>query len=348
MLKKFISINPMRSELLELLKDKFNTTSYTLADKINIEIDLRKIIDDKLKETQVPEPIVTISSETYIKMNYLIEQYTTEVAWHFLVETHPNNIYVISDVLIFPQNVTSVTANGTDNEYEVWIASQPDEVFDKLRGHGHSHVNMGVTPSGVDENYYADLMTHVKDFYITLIRNKSGANHIRFYDVKNNIVFVDVPLHIIFESGETLENWLAPQRALVKAPVVTATTTTYSGGTTITKYKDKEDYGEWYYKDEIVAGGLELSKDEVYIEDYAATRKLYANLKAAAYGISNAISTSFKKVQNNSPKLIEKELDNNGIIFYDPKKNKILFNLNVNEVNTYSYRTDLYSWEVLI
>ena len=55
---------------------------------------------------------------------------------------------------------------------------------------GHSHVNMGVGPSGQDDSMILEFKT--RDFFIRGIFNKKGDIKMDIYDFKNNIKYLDV------------------------------------------------------------------------------------------------------------------------------------------------------------
>lgn len=154
-------------------------------------------INFKLPVQERPKAKLVIELKAWLKMSALIDECDKEIAWHGLVEKN-DNIYTIKDIIIFPQTVTGTTVNSDETEYSLWLAQQPNEIFDKLRFHGHSHVNMGVNPSGVDKDYQENMIRNVQDFYIFSIFNKKGDNWCTIYDVKDNIVYedTDIELHI--------------------------------------------------------------------------------------------------------------------------------------------------------
>lgn len=223
--KKFINIDGMQDEILDLLQKEFLTKQF-YGEKIEVKIDLKDMVEKRITEGSIQEPNIYITVNAYQKILTLTKEYSTEVAWHCLVE-HPQetNAYLIYDVLVFPQEVTGGTANGIDGEYEMWLSTLPDEQFKKVRCHMHSHVNMSVTPSGVDEGYYSNLMTQVTDYYITMIINKKSEYHLRFYDKTNNILYTDKELIVCFEDGTSLQTWFDSIKDIVKEKKVITTTT---------------------------------------------------------------------------------------------------------------------------
>lgn len=130
------------------------------------------------------------------KMIALIDECDKEIAWHGLV-TKTDNTYTITDILIFPQTVTGCTVTSDETEYSLWLANQPDNVFNSMRFHGHSHVNMATSPSGVDTSYQEDILQNLKDFYIFGIFNKKGDHWCAIYDVESNIAYSNADIELI-------------------------------------------------------------------------------------------------------------------------------------------------------
>ncbi len=167
----------------------------------------------------------------WLKQQALVDNFDKEVAWHGIAkrDEEEENAYIIEDILVYPQTVTGATVNTDQDEYQTWLYSQSDEVFNHIRMQGHSHVNMGVTPSSVDEELYNALLAQLTGdmFYIFLIFNKRGDRTIKIYDMKENIFFEnsDVDLMII-EDGPKIESFVEQAKTLVKARTYQSTTNT--------------------------------------------------------------------------------------------------------------------------
>ena len=93
------------------------------------------------------------------KMQTLIREFDKEVAWHgiaFRGDDPEKDEYTISDILVYPQEVTSATVTTDQNKYQTWLMDHEDDVFNNIRMQGHSHVNMSTSPSVVDACEYGD------------------------------------------------------------------------------------------------------------------------------------------------------------------------------------------------
>lgn len=141
----------------------------------------------------------------YAKMMSLVMHFGEEVAWHGVAERcDGGNGFLIKDILVYPQVVSGVTVNTDQAQYEAWLMGLDDEVFNKLRMQGHSHVNMSVSPSGVDNNHQAQILEqpNEEDFYIFLIVNKRLEMFVSIFDMANNTLFETADVSIYIGSAE--------------------------------------------------------------------------------------------------------------------------------------------------
>lgn len=244
--KRFIDNQAQRYKILELLQQEYLSKDY-YSEKIEVKLDLSDLVEEQIVAEHIVEPVIYITVNAYQKIQELVHQASGEVSWHCLVEPMVNtNIYLIYDVLVFPQIVTGTTTNGVDGDYEMWLANLPDEQFEHCRCHMHSHVNMGVTPSCVDENYYSNLMTHVTDYYITMVINKKNDYHLRFYDKANNILYLDKELIVCFEDGGTLLSWYDSVSDNLKEPPVLSSTITPEVNKRLSLWDKEDPYADFY------------------------------------------------------------------------------------------------------
>ncbi len=132
---------------------------------------------------------VIFDNVAYKKMQALISKCSDEVGWYGIVEHPEEKIYEITDIIMFPQTVTGATVTTDDDEYGAWIAGLDDEVLNKLRFYGHSHVNMGTSPSMTDTNHYKNMIQNCHDFYIFGILNKSNSSWFNIYDFSTNTLY---------------------------------------------------------------------------------------------------------------------------------------------------------------
>ena len=132
----------------------------------------------------------------WIKMTALVSRFETEVQWHGLVRRISENEFEITDIIVPPHEVSGATVTSEYKPYIEWMDGLDDDTFNAVRFHGHSHVDMAVSPSSVDNKYRLDLVTQLPKptgdddvFYIFLIINKKHEWSAEIYDLANNALY---------------------------------------------------------------------------------------------------------------------------------------------------------------
>lgn len=180
---------------------------------------------------------VVIDPVAYSKICILMYGTDKEIGWHGYITRDPENpnVYHLEDVILYPQTVTSITVQTDDEKYVQWVNSIPNEPFAKLRYHGHSHVNMGVTPSGTDLTYYASLIKQFKDgFYVFMIINKKMDIFCQVYDFDNNSMYETSEVDVVV--GDNFVTKLKDDQK-----VMVTNSTAYSYG----NYYNGKRYGDY-------------------------------------------------------------------------------------------------------
>ena len=179
----------------------------------------------------------------YHKMQNLVKNTSSEIAWHMIVRKTGKNTLCITDVLVYPQTVTNSTVNTDDVKYPTWLSELDDETFNNLRGQGHSHVNMGISPSSVDTNYYSDLLkTLTSGFYLFIIMNKKDDMFIQAVDVDKNIIYETADIEFEVASNTYNENsWYAEQMVNIETITKRTSYKTETGKSTKKSNESEED-----------------------------------------------------------------------------------------------------------
>ncbi len=156
----------------------------------------------------------------WTKMLWLIRNFDKEVAWHGIAyrgQDESKHEYYITDILVYPQEVTGATVNTDQEKYQTWLYGLEDEQFNNMRMQGHSHVNMGVTPSSVDLTHQAKILEQLEDdmFYIFMIYNKSLQRTVKIYDMKKNILFEDSDVAVEVEGDSSLTEFEKSAKEMV-------------------------------------------------------------------------------------------------------------------------------------
>lgn len=205
------------AESRQLKKRKFQNDQ---ANGVTLNFKLKEVKDDR-------KATLKFSERAWMKIFALVHTYSTEVEWHGVVKRLSTDTFYIKDVLIFPHKVTGATVISDQAEYEKWLDTLDNETFNALRFHGHSHVNMGVSPSDVDMTYRRNILNNFGTpsatsdlFYIFLIFNKKGDVSGEIYDLQNNALYsksVDADeINLVVEGCDWLTDFLAEAKDVVK------------------------------------------------------------------------------------------------------------------------------------
>lgn len=209
---KPIKLAPFYKELKTALFKEFNTKITDINRSTTMSLSLNVTDLFRAKYADHPKCVVAFTPSAYLKMQTLTKQCSTEVAAHGVVERLDAQHYLIKDILVYPQKVTAATVAATD-DYGPWLMDLSDDVFNNLRFQWHSHVNMGTSPSGVDDNWYETLLKDVEDYYIFMITNKRDECFVNVYDVAENLIYEtsDITVIILSEDNCNIIEWAKTQ-----------------------------------------------------------------------------------------------------------------------------------------
>lgn len=190
-------------------------------------------IDDGGQPTKAT---VFFTRNAWEKQQALVREFSSEVGWHGVVKRSEKDptVFIVNDILVFPQEVTGATVTPDQVKYAQWQASLPDEQFNNLRYHGHSHVNMGVTPSSTDNKYQQDILDRQNgagykpeaqqqlleelgdtNFFIFMIWNKSGQVHARVFDMWDNVMYDEKEVQVLHEGSNELIDFIKAAKEIV-------------------------------------------------------------------------------------------------------------------------------------
>ena len=137
-------------------------------------------------------PAVFYTDEVFAQINYLVQKVGTEVGWLGLVDKLKDNNYLVTKIYIPKQEVSGVETDIDSDAMAELALEIDDDGKDpgKLLYWGHSHVNMGVSPSGQDEVQIEEFISvePPPKFFIRGIYNKRGQSKVDVYDIQQNCV----------------------------------------------------------------------------------------------------------------------------------------------------------------
>jgi hypothetical protein len=154
-------------------------------------------------------PIVYVSPIANAKMQHYVDLVNQEVGWLGTVEELESGDYLIEDVFLFDQQVSSVTTEISEDglaEFATKMLQRPDgmEIMNKLRFWGHSHVDMPTGPSGQDNEQMEVFADCGHDFFIRGIYNKRGDVNLAIYDYKKELIIKHPKWKIYVTEEESL------------------------------------------------------------------------------------------------------------------------------------------------
>ena len=110
------------------------------------------------------------------------------------------------DVIMYAKYNSAARTKSDEEEYSKWILRQYEfENFCDLKMHGHSHVNMGCTPSSTDMQFRENILKNLKkdSFYIFMIMNKQGSFTIELYDYVTGMIYDTSDITVYTDDPET-------------------------------------------------------------------------------------------------------------------------------------------------
>lgn len=244
-------------EMIKNISEKFHNASKMGVSNFKYDqTDVNAFIKT-LPEQEIVKPTIKINVDTYTRMYELVKQSSIELQWHLLVKRDlETQTYTVYDLLLFPQTNTGTSTTSDQNEFAKWITKlmmDPEFPFEDLRGHGHSHVNMNVYSSGIDDAYQRDLITKVEDgdFYIFLVLNKKMEMYALVYDFHQQMIFDndDITIEIIDKEEENIKEWCKEQIEKYCKQNARPAKVTYTYSPTTQSYPGEDDTIDAYILD---------------------------------------------------------------------------------------------------
>lgn len=137
---------------------------------------------------------INVSELAYKQMNSIIKNSSEEVGW-LLVVDRVDNEFNIEECIILEQEVNGVTCELSqqalnDLAMELLTTGQ-DELYSRIGGWCHSHVNMPILPSAQD-NEQMKYFSENNNWFIRGIGNKKGELKFDLFDYETGMIYEDV------------------------------------------------------------------------------------------------------------------------------------------------------------
>ena len=144
-------------------------------------------------------PSVIINPDALTKMYIYTDECDDEIAWlGTAYRDTENNIIYINDVFLFDQEIASTTVDVSSEDLSTFgekLLQQKDgiEIWNNLKVWGHSHVNMGTSPSKTDEEQMETFSEGGHDWFIRIITNKKDDLRVDLFYYDQGIIYNDIP-----------------------------------------------------------------------------------------------------------------------------------------------------------
>lgn len=168
-----------------------------------------------LHEQQVPDVFITLECKK--KVEYIVAKSAKEVGWMGIVEKgnyidtktgEPipgNHFLILKDCYVPKQEVSGATCDidpeGISDYANILMDADQDPTT--MLWWGHSHVNMGVGPSGTDMETFKEHVENLDEgqYFVMTIHNKKKEFRCNVY-IGNGVYAEGVPIELDFDDSE--------------------------------------------------------------------------------------------------------------------------------------------------
>lgn len=175
-------------------------------------------------EPELPIPKVFYTPAVHDEIEFLVNYCKKEVSWMGLVKSLDNNQYLIHKLYIPVQEVSATESDvSADNLLQLAAQVMNDgHNIEELFYHGHSHVNMRVSPSAQDQSTIKTFL-ETAPYFIRGIYNKQGDAKVdvfnkfdqRCWQCVTNKVYTDpLPANRVKELKKIIKENVTEQKVL--------------------------------------------------------------------------------------------------------------------------------------
>jgi hypothetical protein len=150
-----------------------------------------------LEPIKITAPTIRVTGNALKWLTAIADLHPHEVGVFGFVDELENNTYVIRDIF-YPKHseaagaTCEISPEGETLMAEWLMTHNREADLSKAKFWGHSHVDMGVSPSGQDETQSIERMNRNESYLIRGIFNKAGLLSISFYDYQNKRRFDNI------------------------------------------------------------------------------------------------------------------------------------------------------------
>jgi len=167
------------------------------------------------------------------KIQCYIEECNKEVGWlgkvtEYKVAEYKDSLYLCDETYLLHQDVGSATTEITPAGLVAFAEEVGLEEMGKAHLWGHSHVDMGTSPSGQDNSQMSLFKENGMEWFFRIIGNKKGEITVTYYNWTAGVVVEDVPWDVYDPLADTLREAIKAEIA-EKVKDIVYTPDTYVG-----------------------------------------------------------------------------------------------------------------------
>ena len=161
-------------------------------------------------------PKVSVLPIAKHKMDLIVDICKEEVGWLGIVKQENRWEFLIEDVFLLKQEANMVTTElDPSDQQELWarlhaegILTEAEQDTRGLYLWGHSHHNMGVSPSGQDEKQVQQFLQGRPPFLIRIIANKRGEYRTDLYMIDDGFTAEELVMTVREDLNDGLRGML--------------------------------------------------------------------------------------------------------------------------------------------
>ena len=155
----------------------------------------------KLKKGKRDFPKIIFREQAYFDlkkmMSSTLAKNTEFMCFGMVEKVTERKEYIISHFYLIPnKNNSGAYCEADEDRLNDFYSKIPLADRRKIRCHCHSHVNMGTTPSGTDNEQGEDFAASVSDYFIQLIINHKDLNTANVLNTQEGLGYYKVPMYI--------------------------------------------------------------------------------------------------------------------------------------------------------
>jgi proteasome lid subunit RPN8/RPN11 len=171
---------------------------------------------------QVKLPSIHFTRKAMKWITAMVEEHTEEVGWLGIIEETGDYDFTVTEIF-YPKHelatgsTCEIDPNGSMELMNKLMDAGRDEDIAKVKLWGHSHHNMGVSPSGQDEKMALEMAHDNGDYLLRIICNKKGDMDVTFYDMSKGLKISDLD-YTLDESDDEADVLLGSIKRILDNP----------------------------------------------------------------------------------------------------------------------------------